>query len=60
MSNVLTLIYLDGIRRIKGVDMSNKIIENLKGCPYEQILKTSKEIDELLVEYYLEETKDIT
>lgn len=49
--------------------MSNKIIENLKnrlnneieqGCPYEQILKTSKEIDELLVEYYLEETKDIT
>ena len=29
------------------------------GCPYEQILKTSVEIDELLAKYYLEEIKDI-
>lgn len=29
-------------------------------CPYEQILKTSKIIDDLLVEYYLENTQDIT
>lgn len=49
--------------------MNTNIIEKLKerldseieqGCSYEQILKTSKEIDELLVEYYLEETKDIS
>ena len=29
------------------------------GCSYEQILKTSVEIDELLAKYYLEEIKDI-
>lgn len=28
--------------------------------PYEQILKTSKEIDELLAQYYLKNVKDIT
>lgn len=28
--------------------------------PYEQILKTSKEIDELLAQYYLEKIKDVT
>ena len=39
--------------------MENRVIDLLKGCPYEQILKTSKEIDELLVEHYLKETKDI-
>lgn len=36
----------------------NKQIED--GCPYSEILKTSKEIDKLLVEYYLKEVKDIT
>ncbi len=44
-------------------------IENLKrkldkeietGCKYSQILKTSKEIDILLAEYYLKELKDIS
>lgn len=44
-------------------------IENLKkrldkeieeGCPYEQILKTSKQIDELLVKHYLENTHNIS
>ena len=48
--------------------MENRVINLLKeklndeiekGCPYEQILKTSKEIDKLLVEHYLKETKDI-
>lgn len=36
----------------------NKQIED--GCPYSVILETSKEIDKLLVEYYLKEVKDIT
>ncbi len=49
--------------------MSKENIETLKkrldkeielDYPYEQILKTSKEIDDLLVEYYLENTQDIT
>ena len=53
----------------RGVYMKVEKIEILKnklnneierGCPYEQILKTSKEIDEMLVKYYLEEIKDIT
>lgn len=30
------------------------------GCSYSQILKTSKEIDVLLAEYYLKDVKDIT
>lgn len=29
-------------------------------CSYSQILKTSKEIDVLLAEYYLKDVKDIT
>lgn len=34
-------------------------LEIEKGCPYDVILKTSKDIDELLAQYYLEEIKDI-
>lgn len=30
------------------------------GCSYSHILKTSKEIDVLLAEYYLKDVKDIT
>lgn len=30
------------------------------GCQYSQILKTSKEIDILLAEYYLKDLKNIT
>lgn len=33
--------------------------EIARNCPYSQILKTSKEIDELLAQYYLENIKDI-
>ena len=36
----------------------NKEIE--ENCSYEQILKTSEEIDVLLTKYYLENIKDIT
>ncbi len=31
-----------------------------QGCPYDVILKTSRDIDELLAQYYLEEIKNIT
>lgn len=31
-----------------------------KGCSYEQILKTSKDIDALLTKYYLEKINNIT
>ncbi len=37
--------------------LDEEIEQNL---PYEQILKTSKKIDELLAKYYLEEIKNIT
>ena len=36
----------------------NKEIE--ENCSYEQILKTSEEIDVLLTKYYLENVKNIT
>ncbi len=31
-----------------------------QGCSYEQVLKTSREIDVLLAKYYLEKVEDIT
>lgn len=47
---------IDKIEELK--EKLDKEIE--QGCPYEVILKTSKDIDELLAKYYLEEINNIT
>lgn len=42
-------------------ELKKKLDNEVKmGCSYSQILKTSKEIDKLLAEYYLKDIKDIT
>lgn len=42
-------------------ELKHKLDNEIKmGCPYSQILKTSKEIDVLLAQYYLKNVKNIT